>query len=140
MLQYRYNIWYMVGTLLISNLVTLSIKECLQQDAATSKELQVATGLNQSAVSRKLRAMGESIIRLPHGRSPRYALTCNAFGGNDRLPIYMVDSHGNNTTIAYLRPLAHGGFWQCLATDERVSGEFRAFLAQNNPADQVALS
>jgi len=89
----------------------LSIKESLQRDAATSKELQVATGLNQSAVSRQLRAMGKAIIRLPHGRSPRYALTCNAFGGDDRLPLYMVDAHGNNTAIAYLRPLAHGGFF-----------------------------
>jgi hypothetical protein len=45
----------------------------------------------------------------------------------------------NDGAIAAAIDMAYG-FWQCLATDERVSGKFRAFLAQNNPADQMALS
>ena len=69
----------------------LSISEYLRQGPATSREIQLATGLNQTAVSRELIAMGENIIKLKDGRSPKYAMTKNAFGGDDRLPLYMVD-------------------------------------------------
>ncbi|VAX07703.1 hypothetical protein MNBD_GAMMA26-817 [hydrothermal vent metagenome] len=89
----------------------LSIRECLEQGPATSKALQTATGLSQAAVSRQLRGMQNSIVRLPSGRSPKYAMTCNAFGGDNRLPLYMVDAHGNNTAIAHIRPLANGGYF-----------------------------
>lgn len=89
----------------------LSIEQVLKRGPSTSKEIQNATGLNQAAVSRRLRAMGEQIIRLKIGRSPLYLLTCNAFGGGDRLPLFMVDPDGNNTSVGYLRPLAHGGFY-----------------------------
>ena len=67
--------------------------------------------MSQGSVSRQIRAMGDRIIRLKIGRSPFYMLARNAFGGNDRLPLYMVDPHGNNTAIGFLRPLAHGGFF-----------------------------
>lgn len=89
----------------------ISIREYLEQGPATSKQLQASSGLSQAAVSRQLRSLGDSIIRLPSGRSPQYALTRNAFGGDSRLPLYMVDAHGNNTAIACIRPLAHGGFF-----------------------------
>lgn len=89
----------------------LSIRDCLERAPATSKELQAATGFSQTAVSRQLRGMGDSIIRLRGGRSPRYAMTTNAFGADDQLPLYMVDPHGNNAAIAFVRPLAHGGFF-----------------------------
>ncbi len=91
--------------------MSLSIREYLGLGPATSREIQAATGLNQAAVSRQLRAMGDSVIRLPGGRSPRYAITRNAFGGDDKLPLYMVDAHGNNAAVAHIRPLAHGGFF-----------------------------
>jgi len=89
----------------------LSIKEYLEQGPATSKEIQAATGLNQSAVSRQIRDMGDNIIRLQNGRSPRYAVTRNAFGGNDKLPLSMIDAHGNTVLAAYIRPLVSGGFF-----------------------------
>jgi hypothetical protein len=38
-------------------------------------------------------------------------MTCNAFGGNDRLPLFTVDAHGNNIAVANIRPLLHGGFY-----------------------------
>jgi len=91
--------------------VGMSIDECLSRGPATSRELQALTGLNQPAVSRKLRSMGDRIITIREGRVPRYALTRNAFGGDDRLPLYMVDPHGNNVIVAQIRPLAHGGFF-----------------------------
>ncbi len=91
--------------------MALSIIERLQQGPATSKELQSATGLKQTAVSRQLRGLGDSIIRLQSGRSPLYVLTRNAFGADDKLSLYMVDPHGNSVIVAYIRPLAHGGFF-----------------------------
>lgn len=89
----------------------LSIEQILVRGPATSSEIQAATGMSQAGVSRWLRAMGNRIIRLKVGRSPQYMMTRNAFGGDDRLPLFMVDPHGNNTAIGYLRPLAHGAFY-----------------------------
>lgn len=94
----------------------LSIREYLEQGPATSKEIQAATGLSQSSVARQLRGMGDNVIKLQNGRSPRYAATRNAFGGNDKLPLSMVDAHGNTVLAAHIRPLAHGGFFVEAAT------------------------
>ena len=88
-----------------------SIRKYLALGPATSKEIQAATGLNQSAVARKLRSLGDKAIKLLNGRSPRYAVTRNAFGGNDKLPLSIVDAHGNTVLAAHVRPLAHGGFF-----------------------------
>jgi len=91
--------------------MSLSIREYLKQGPATSKQIQRETGLSQTAVSRQLRGMGDSVIKLPSGRSPKYAMTRNAFGGDENIPLYMVDAYGNNTSVALIRPLAHGGFF-----------------------------
>ena len=91
--------------------MSISIREYLTRGPATSREIQAATGLTQTAVSRQLRRMSTSIIKFKEGRSPQYAITRNAFGGDDRLPLYMVDARGNNTAVAYIRPLAHGGYF-----------------------------
>ena len=88
-----------------------SIEQVLSREPSSSKEIQLATGMNQATVSRRIRAMGDRIIRLKIGRSPHYMMTFDAFGNGDSLPLYMVDPHGNNTPIACLRPLAHGGFF-----------------------------
>ncbi len=89
----------------------LSIREYLGRGPSTSKEIQAATGLSQSAVARQLRDMGDNIIRLQSGRSPRYAATRNAFGGDNKLPLSIVDAHGNTVLAAYLRPLVPRGFY-----------------------------
>ena len=91
--------------------MSLSIEEYLARGPATSKEIQASTGLSQAAVSRQLRRMSARIVRFKEGRSPVYAITRNAFGGNDRLPLYMVDAHGNNAAVAYVRPLAPSGYF-----------------------------
>ena len=44
-------------------------------------------------------------------------MTCNAFGGDDKLPLSMVDAHGNTVPVAFIRPLACGGFFVEAATD-----------------------
>lgn len=91
--------------------MSLSIREYLGRGPATSKEIQAVTGLSQTVVARQLRNMGNGVIKLPSGRSPRYAITRNAFGGDDKLPLVMVDAYGNTVLAGYIRPLAHGGFF-----------------------------
>ena len=91
--------------------MSLSITDVLARGPATSKEIQAETGLTQAAVSRQLRKLSDSIIRRKDGRVVFYAMTCNAFGGSDRLPLFTVDAHGNNTAVASIRPLAHGGIF-----------------------------
>ncbi len=95
----------------------LSISGYLERGPSTSIEIQAATGLSQSTVARQLRGMGDSVVSLQNGRSIRYAATCNAFGGNDKLPLSRVDAHGNTVLIAYIRPLSHGGFFVEPVTD-----------------------
>jgi DNA-binding Lrp family transcriptional regulator len=68
----------------------LSIEGFLTRSPATSKEIQVATGLSQTAVSRRLRDMESRIVPIKSGRSVRYAITRNAFGGDDSLPLFMA--------------------------------------------------
>ncbi|MDT8379309.1 MAG: type II toxin-antitoxin system HipA family toxin YjjJ [Desulfotignum sp.] len=88
-----------------------SIKNFLERGPSTSKEIQAAIGLSQSTVSRILKKMGDGIVQISDGRSVRYAATCNAFGGNDKLPIGMIDESGKIRLVAYLRPLNCGGFF-----------------------------
>ena len=95
--------------------MSLTIDEVLARGPATSKELQHATGMSQAAISRQLRALGDRIVRLPEGRTIRYAMTCNAFGAGDKLHLFMVDAFGNNTLAALIRPLIHGGFLKHLS-------------------------
>lgn len=91
--------------------MSLSIEQVLSRGPATSRQIQTATGMSQPGVSRALRAMGDGIITIQSGRSPHYLLVRRAFGGHDRLPISMVDPHGNNTSIGVIRPLAFGGYF-----------------------------
>jgi len=98
---------------------TTSIEQCLARKAATSRQIQAETGLNQTAVSRQLRALAERIVTLSNGRSPRYALVGSAFGVQDSLPIYELDSQGDVALVAQLRPLSHGGF--CLQPESGAS-------------------
>lgn len=91
--------------------MVLTISEYLLRGSATSKEIQAETGLSQTAVSRQLRGMGDAVVKLPNMRPPKYAMTRNAFGGNNKLPLVMVDAHGNTVLVAFIRPLAPGGFF-----------------------------
>lgn len=94
----------------------MSIREYLARGPSTSKEIQAETGLSQSSVARQLREIGDHIVKLQKVRPPRYSLTRNAFGGNDKLPLSIVDAHGDTVLAAYIRPLVHGGFFVEAAT------------------------
>ncbi len=87
------------------------IRDYLTKGPATSKEIQAYTGLSQSVVSRKLKELGDLVIKIRNGRAPKYAIACSAFGGDDKLPLVMVDAYGNTTVTAIIRPLLHGGFF-----------------------------
>ncbi|MEE9302391.1 MAG: type II toxin-antitoxin system HipA family toxin YjjJ [Thiotrichaceae bacterium] len=91
--------------------MAIPIREYLQKTIASSKEIQDVTGKNQRTVARELKEMGKEVIQLKEGRTPKYALTRNAFGGDDELPLVMVDVHGNKNLVAIIRPLAYGGFF-----------------------------
>ncbi|WP_424947794.1 type II toxin-antitoxin system HipA family toxin YjjJ [Candidatus Spongiihabitans sp.] len=88
----------------------MTIVEFLSRGPATSRQIQAALSLTQSAVSRRLRALGDRIVTLGRSRPPVYAATRNAFGGDDLLPLFMVDANGDAVPVAMVRPLAHGGF------------------------------
>lgn len=106
--------------------MALTIRDYLKQGPATSKEIQAATSLSQTVVASRLRSMGTSIVKLNKTRPPRYALTRNAFGGDDTLPLMMVDENGVITMAANIRPLAHGGFYA-----EPMTGMPRVLLGEN---------
>ena len=91
--------------------MALSLTEFLEQGLATSKEIQAATRLSQAGVSRQLRRLGQRIVAVRSGRTPKYILTRNAFGSSDRLPLAMVDANGDAVLVAHIRPLVTGGFY-----------------------------
>jgi hypothetical protein len=111
------------------------IRELLSRRPASSREIQAYTGYSQTAVARKIRDMADSIVKIKQGRSIRYALAVNAFGADDRMPLFMVDPHGNNTVVADIRPLAHGGFFVRPRTGcpELLLGGFRTGVYDNLP-------
>ena len=112
----------------------LSIREYLEQGPATSKEIQAVTGMSQSAAARQLRSMGRHVTKFKNGRTPRYAVTCNAFGGDDKLPLSMVDIYGNTVPVAFMRPLAGGGFFVEAATGMPLS---ITVFAPNQPLSSI---
>jgi biotin operon repressor len=89
----------------------LSLTDFLEQGPASSREIQAATGMSQAAVSRHLQKLAGRLVTVRTGRTPIYHLTKNAFGGGDRLPLFMVDAGGNITTLAFIRPLVSGRFY-----------------------------
>ncbi len=91
--------------------MAISLIEFLSRSPATSQEIQSATDLSQSVVSRQLNTLGNKVVRIREGRSIRYHLTQNAFGADDRIPIFTMDAQGLNEVISYLRPLVHGTFF-----------------------------
>ena len=91
--------------------MALTIAEYLERGPTTSRQIQLDLNMNQAAVSRQLRKIKDRVVKIPNGRSPQYALTRNAFGGDDKLPLYMIDAYGNNSRAAILRPLSSGGFF-----------------------------
>lgn len=99
----------------------------LENNIATSKEIQTHCNLTARKVSWQIKKLGRRIIKIANGRSPKYALTTNAFGVDDDILIWEVDNFGKTSYIASLRPLAAGGFFV-----ESNIGMPNAFLGEAN--------
>lgn len=87
------------------------MEDYLKRHIATSKEIQVNCNLTARQVLSRIKKLGSRIVTIQSGRSPKYALTTNAFGVGDCIHIWEVDEFGKHTNIAELRPLAAGGFF-----------------------------
>jgi hypothetical protein len=91
--------------------LALTVLQFLQRGSANSKQIQLATGLSQAVVSRRLKKLSSQIITADKHRPPVYSLTRNAFGAGNRMPIVMVDLQGKNRLVGYLRPIEAKGFY-----------------------------
>lgn len=87
----------------------MEIQEALAAGPRTSKELQALTGWSQGKVSNVVRS-DDQIVQLSGRRPHKYAATRPAFGGDDRLVIATVNSHGKNNPRAVLHPLRPDGY------------------------------
>lgn len=87
------------------------INEYLTDHIATNKQLQMASGLTDRQVLRELKKLGDSVVKITSGKSPRYALAVNAFGAGDRINLWEVDEHGKHSCIAVIRHLSAGGYF-----------------------------
>ena len=72
---------------------------------ATAKALQAHTGLSQAAVSRRLKALGNRIVRVNIGRTPLYSLVRRTLTLYGDIPLACVDPYGNSENIAGIVPL-----------------------------------
>ena len=87
------------------------IIDILTLSPASTNTLAAITGTSRQTVSRKLRALGDSVIKLDKVRPPLYYAVTEAFESGDKIILAAVDPHGNTNLLGVLRPLAHGGFY-----------------------------
>jgi len=87
------------------------MEDFLKRHIATGKEIQLNCNLTARQVLLRIKNLGHRVVVIPNGRSPKYALTTNAFGVGDCIHIWEVDEFGTHTNIADLRPLTAGGFY-----------------------------
>ncbi len=88
----------------------MNVQEYLENHIATSKEIQKNCDLSARQVLLAIKKLGHKIIKIQNGRSPKYALTKQAFEAGDSIHIWEVDNFGKHSCIATLRPLSAGGF------------------------------
>jgi len=88
-----------------------NIPEILSLGPATTRTLAAGTGMTRQTVNRKLRALGDSIIKFDKVRPPLYYAVTEAFESGNKISLAAVDPHGNTNLLGVLRPLAHGGFY-----------------------------
>ncbi|MCF6319145.1 MAG: type II toxin-antitoxin system HipA family toxin YjjJ [Proteobacteria bacterium] len=91
--------------------MSTTVLQFLKTGSANSRQIQLATGLSQPVVSRRLAKLSEQIVTDNKQRPPVYSLLRNAFGAGNKIHISMVDAHGNNNIVGYLRPIEPKGFY-----------------------------
>lgn len=97
--------------------VTRELSSILASGPVTGRELQRALRVSQSALSRRLRDIGDQVLTIRSGRSIWYALAASLPDIGHRVPIYRFSDAGDPHIIGYLRPMSHGGFF-IEATDD----------------------
>jgi len=69
----------------------MNVVEFLETSIATNRTIQNSCDLSERQVLRELQKLGDCAVKIASGRSPRYALTVNAFGVGDRINVWEVD-------------------------------------------------
>lgn len=112
----------------------MTVEDYLETKIATNKEMQLACNLTQRQVGLQLQKLGKRVVKIPNGRSPKYALTTPRFGVGNSIHIWEIDHFGKPTYIANLHPLSAGGFFV-----EEVQNMPTVFLgeAQNGLFDDI---
>ncbi|MBM9535779.1 type II toxin-antitoxin system HipA family toxin YjjJ [Desulfobulbus alkaliphilus] len=87
------------------------ILEILSLGPATTRTLAAGTGMTRQTVNRKLRELGDSVVKFDKIRPPLYYAVTEAFESGSKIPLAAVDPHGNTHLWGVLRPLSHGGFY-----------------------------
>jgi len=87
------------------------ILDILSLGPATTTTLAAATGTSRQTVGRKLRALGDMVIKYDKVRPPLYFAAAEAFGSGSEILLTAVDPSGNTDLWGVLRPLANGGFY-----------------------------
>ena len=87
------------------------ILEILSLGPATTRTLAAGTGMTRQTVNRKLRALGDSVIKFDKVRPPLYYAVRETFGSGNKIHLAAIDPHGNTNLWGILRPLANGGFY-----------------------------
>ena len=87
------------------------ILEILSFGPATTRTLAAGTGMTRQTVNRKLRDLGDAVVKFDKVRPPLYYAVTEAFRSGSNIPLAAVDPHGNTNLWGVLRPLAHGGFY-----------------------------
>lgn len=88
-----------------------TILNLLAHGPATVKMLAAGTGMARQTVSRKIRELGDSVLKFDNIRPPLYYAVKEAFGSGSQLHLAAVDPHGNTNLWGVLRPLAQGGYY-----------------------------
>ncbi len=88
----------------------MNVKEYLENHIATSHQIQKNCDLTARQVLLAIKKLAHIIIKIPNGRSPKYALTKPAFNTGDKIYLWEVDNFGKHSCIATLRPLSAGGY------------------------------
>lgn len=85
------------------------ICQLLRQSPMTALQLAEIIGVSQPTMSRTLKTLGDSIVRIGAGVSIQYALR-DAFRGFSSAPIYRINEEGQVKTLGKLTPVHPAGF------------------------------
>lgn len=84
---------------------------------SSAKTLCAQLHMSQPSLSRLVTSNTGVILRIERGPSTRYA--CHRMGawGDPRIPLFIIDEHGNHTKVAIIHPIAPQGIYIESTTD-----------------------